>query len=1002
MNLGINDFLIKYHSEFLPELYNVSLEQSILDKQEFWSLRLPASEPKPAKPGDLMKSQEIVQRLLSALTPYDEILLMHEPGTGKTCSTVGIIEMCRRDNLNLDKALILASNNALLDNYLNELIFVCTDGRYIPENYDTLTAEQKTIRKKKMVADFYQFDTFLVFAKNLAKLSDQEIIKRYNNMVIVIDEVHNLSPREEDAGVSAYNELKRMIGLLSNRKIVLASATPMQDSPEQIADIMNLILPADRQMPTGGAFRKRYLVSNERGYNFVNPETEDELSQYFRGRISYLKAQKGDIVKKFVGTQNDEMEYFITQKVIMSPFQAENYSRALAIDVEGAERSIYSNSAEAILLTYPDGSWGKEGFRNFVADEKKRDIIKDKIIHVYSLKKEFKDLFVGKSPNNPRDREEMLEIISRFSIKYATVIRSILDNPEKNSFVYIDLVKGSGAVIFSLLLRLFGFSAAKGGETTSGMRYGLLTGYTSTDKQIKDIIQTFNHPSNKNGSRIQVIIGSSKISEGLSFKNIQEIHIVTPHWNYSETEQAIGRGIRLFSHKDLGEGVVVKIHQYLADSRDISFSLDSRMYTYSERKDVSIKNMERLIKTSAIDCSLTLRRNRGSVPGQRECDYMDCDYMCRYSSKNDREADYSSYNRFYSGNRVRELTDYITNELLTNATVSIEHIKDRYPGYSDYEISDTIYSMISSNTQIRNKNGLIGWVKEDSGIVYLSPEFNSGNEATSQYYIFHPVIYIQKSAAQLESEVFVRYMPTIIERMIASRDEDSLREIIISLPRWVQVMFLENAILADEKKIKVNREFRQRLLAYFQPYINRSLEGTIIHTFTSTHRCFDVARKTWSNCPEDIEEMVQESKKEAEETLETNPYGYYGIFKKADNEFQIRDVTSQEAVASTSKSKRSRGKVCSSWSRPALLKVAHAVGLDFPDEFSGKSKQDLITMITDSPKYKDARAAFSVADLKRMDKEQIDRISYYGNKKKGITCAKLREWFEANNLLKVE
>ena len=74
---------------------------------------------------------------------------------------------------------------------------------------------------------------------------------------------------------------------------------------------------------------------------------------------------------------------------------------------------------------------------------------------------------------------------------------------------------------------------------------------TTTNKQITDLISRFNNPDNMNGEIINVIMGSRKISEGFSFKNIQVEDIHTPWYNYSETSQAIARGFRLGSHRAL-------------------------------------------------------------------------------------------------------------------------------------------------------------------------------------------------------------------------------------------------------------------------------------------------------------------------------------------------------------------------------------------------------------------------------------------------------------------
>ena len=104
-----------------------------------------------------------------------------------------------------------------------------------------------------------------------------------------------------------------------------------------------------------------------------------------------------------------------------------------------------------------------------------------------------------------------------------------------------------------MLLELFGFSRASGleQENNKKARYATLTSETSTDKQINIIAQRFNKPDNMHGKVIQIIIGSRKISEGFTFKNVQVVDIHTPWFNYSETSQAIARGYRLGSHKDL-------------------------------------------------------------------------------------------------------------------------------------------------------------------------------------------------------------------------------------------------------------------------------------------------------------------------------------------------------------------------------------------------------------------------------------------------------------------
>lgn len=163
-------------------------------------------------------------------------------------------------------------------------------------------------------------------------------------------------------------------------------------------------------------------------------------------------------------------------------------------------------------------------------------------------------------PYKGKTIEQKLSILATFSIKYANCIRLLLEN-EGNHFIYMDIAHGSGAIIFCELLKEFGFHDFK--KSGKGPAYALLTSKTSSD--IDSALSKFNNYKNVNGEQIKVIIGTKIISEGFTLKNVQHVHIITPHWNFSETDQAIARAFRLFSHDDLLKikpDLVVKIYLY--------------------------------------------------------------------------------------------------------------------------------------------------------------------------------------------------------------------------------------------------------------------------------------------------------------------------------------------------------------------------------------------------------------------------------------------------------
>lgn len=634
----ITNFLPKYpninnYTENYLNPYEDDFYESIFKKKEFYEEKLDKYEPLPDEKGKLLKNQKIISRFFSSYTPYDQLLLVHEMGTGKTCSAIGAIEKIKNENSTINGALILARGKGLLNNFKNELVFKCTKDQYIPENYDYLTPEERVARTNKLVRQFYDIDnTFFKFAKLLSTYDDDYIIRTYSNKIIVIDEVHNVRIKEieENETVYVYKELHRFLHLIKNCKILLMSGTPIKDSIDEFANILNLILPLDQQLPIKDKFIQEYFYEKDEIYRFKKSKIKD-IKNKLKGRISYLKASSSTVKKIFEGESNfGSLKHFIVFPDYMSDFQSKYYEE---IYKNEGGKGVYIESREASLFIFPDKTCGDKGFENNI-ETKSKNVIgkKNKLVKktYYVLSENLKKL-KGSNDN------ETLENIEKYSSKYAACIKNIL-NAYKNkqkSFVYCEYVKGSGAILFSLLLNLFGFSSSNDSDTSvKGKRYALLNNISSSTNEIKNIIEKFNKQENMFGEYISVIIGSKVISEGFSFLDIIEEHILTPHWNYSETDQAIARGYRFGSHKNLinsGIKPKLKIYQYVSipDKKYECESIDLKMYEISEIKDINIKNIERVIKESAFDCALNYERNHiTGYDNQRECDYTSCEYTC--------------------------------------------------------------------------------------------------------------------------------------------------------------------------------------------------------------------------------------------------------------------------------------------------------------------------------------------------------------------------------------
>ncbi len=700
--MDIVDFLPKYpninkskYSVLNP--YEDGFYNTIYHKKEFYENRLEHVEQFPKERGVLTKHQKNIARYVSEHTPYDKIMLVHGMGTGKTCSVIGAIEQIKNNpNSTFTGAIILAKGTKLLDNFRNELVHRCTAGQYIPANFKKLTDLEKIHRIKKLTS-YYQFETFDRFAKKVDKMSELDIIDNLSNKIYIIDESHNLRIQEnnKNESIEIYQAFHRFLHLVTNCKVLLLSGTPMKDTPEEIAAISNLLLPLDKQLPTGKKFLEEFMNINGDIYTLI-PEKREELKQLLKGKISFLRESSSHLQKEFIGQENvGNLQHFIVDPLTMSKFQTKYYIKALKEDSTG-QTGVYLNSRQSSLFVFPDGSYGREGFKKYIKTKKL-----NKKRRSYKMTDSLKSELQGST------NEETLQNIRKYSITYATVIENIL-NSNGNCFIYSSYAKGSGGILFGLLLELFNYSKVGGKIGSPALRYAVLTSETCTNKELKNITKVFNRKSNKHGKYIQVIIGSRAVSEGFTFKNVIFEAILTPHWNYSETAQALARGIRLGSHNDLlldGEKPIVKIIQPVAiprkrKNKEPVQSVDLLMYETSESKDINIRHILRVLMETSFDCALNYFRNFvDGKDGSRECDYTRCDYKCDginmelvREGLDDEDLDYSTYQLYYANEQIplirRRIEQLFRANHHTDLDSIINNLSDKF---TEDEIMNALY-----------------------------------------------------------------------------------------------------------------------------------------------------------------------------------------------------------------------------------------------------------------------------------------------------------------------
>ena len=1013
MKISLKNFLPKYpnieNSDKYPllDIYDSNdFNNLIYKKKEFYEEKLDKLEDIPENPGVLLKHQKILSRYMSSHTPYDKLLVFHEMGSGKTCTSIAISEKILSETNNITKVLYIARGDAILNNFVNELVFKCTDGKYIPENYEELTDLEKIHRRNKLIRKNYNLKTYETFAKQLSTMTDTQIKNQFSNRVIIIDEIHNIRIQSKQVNIDVYQQFYRLLHDVTNCKVLLLSGTPIKDELSELSSVMNLLLSRKDKLPTQTEFIEEYFTQIGDDY-FLKDDKRDKLYNLFKGKISYLKSVKSDVEKIFVGQPMGTLRDFNVVPDYMSDFQYQIYRQAYIKDME--DQTIYSNSRQAILLVYPNGSYGKSGFNKYVIKKKKLSAIidtdtKQKKIYTYALSPEFRREITGS--NN----EEKLLKLEKFSSKYAESIRNILRAREqgKSVFIYNEFVEGSGLIVFSLILNMFGFSKAGTNipENSQKARYAIISNLTSNTLEIKKLITRFNQPDNMNGEIINVIIGSRVISEGFSLKNVQVEEIHTPWFNYSETSQAIARGYRFGSHQMLIKNNIqpqVEIFQRISvnrsmETQDIDVkSIDLVMYEISEIKDKNIKRVERFIIESSFDCALNYNRNKNIDEMGRDCEYMDCDFMCRDVELdfNLNELDLSSYNIYYQDKLqlINLLKVYLQKQSICSFPQLFSYISDNFQQYNrqnlPYILLDCLYYMINLNVKIQNKYGFVSYLREYKNIYYLTTIIESNSEINSSvnYYNRYLVTVEGSSFSDIVSDLNEKSHLSIIEKVFRDGNISDIGK----LPVLVQEFLLENTMLSDSLK-------KDEILQYFSK--DYEIKNQVVYSYLlyknnqGSVRC--LKDNSWEDCdiPQD-DDMTRKM----EMVIRQKKYAFIGQYNSFNKIFCIRDISKD---IPDKKNQQKSGKNCMTWKKNDLLTVVLKNNIklselnldDTGTEKIGKftTKNQLIDFIKSKNKLDDI-------ELRELETDILQTIVLFLSVNIRIICKYLKEWFVSKDIL---
>jgi hypothetical protein len=614
----------------LPEL--AETKSQTLPAASLESLKLMREEQcsRVSQDFKLQPVQRFLRRVLSPDSPTRSLLMVHGTGAGKTCSAIQIAEEYIIRPEFQDKQVLVLANPSIQENFKKEIFDVsrvdpdgavlsqqCTGRRYLEmlerssdeslRYTDRASRNRLAARASRIISEFYEFYGYDGFANMVdnetAKRSPADLNKwihdTFDNRLIIVDEAHNLrETTETTASKNIGRVMERILQTANGITLVLLTATPMYDEYDEIVYYFNLFLWNEKRIAANKAIKPSDLFTETGGFK---DGKEQEFRRLCQDYVSFIKGENPftfpfrlpppenitaeiDREKDVDGNPIKSHRKFL--KLVKS-FVHPNQERELK-KLSSSSRGM--SEGAATVCVYPEGKSFRETF--------------DKTGEEYSYKS---DKFLAPSK------------VALYSSKFGLITR-ILKESDGIVFVFSNLVE-SGAQLFAMCLEEHGYESALGRpllknaaeeiKRGSKGRYVLFTSDTS-ESDIRRSLDRLRNKANIDGSDIRVVIASPKVSEGVDFRYVRQIHVLDPWYNMSRVEQVLGRGMRTCSHSLLPfeeQNCTIYLHvcRYPKGKQE---TYDEYVYrNFIEEKAQKIAKVKRVVIESAMDCELQLSVN---------------------------------------------------------------------------------------------------------------------------------------------------------------------------------------------------------------------------------------------------------------------------------------------------------------------------------------------------------------------------------------------------------
>ena len=412
------------------------------------------------------------------------------------------------------------------------------------------------------------------------------------------------------------------------------------------------------------------------------PEKEEDFNQYFVDEENIEVTNKIMFMRRILGTVSYYSTYspelYPSVNITEIPLEMNDYQFNMYEEARGKERKKEKNSKfkskgkdSLFKSTGQVYRFYSRALCNFVFPQEIERVFPSKLSQMKKEIDDIEDSLDGllndtNAKSNVKDEEDLnkkylmlinkalkdLEDSGSLDIseieKYSPKFKYIYDKISVQngcSLIYSQFRKVEGLGLFSSFLKVNGYAEFKikkvGEEWDIDIDEGdydkpKYISFTGSNEEARILLKIFNSDlsevpvkikeklpllggtKNYRGEIIKVIMITKSGSEGISLKNVREVHIMEPYWNSIRTDQVVGRAVRTCSHIDLPKKdrhVQVYVYymrlsekqkqqSFSIRTQDKSMTSDEYIFDMAKKKAKIINGFLDLMKMASVDCGI--------------------------------------------------------------------------------------------------------------------------------------------------------------------------------------------------------------------------------------------------------------------------------------------------------------------------------------------------------------------------------------------------------------